>query len=262
MKSEENEDTDTNSVMNRKLPSLNDSTENSEIREQRNENEKFQNKFSIINEVPILYVRTIPYLSLSIINYMTISLCLFLFGLITLNFIKFPQKEQIFLQVIFLIGGLVEYVIGLYDWYRGNSFQCFVEFLLGLIFLNYFHYPLIKEFIGPVKDISSGEIIPPNEEFINCGWERIEGSFYLLVLIMAICILVSAKKKAFIHSLNYLSLCIGFIFIFVYKYQREKEHWTKKVYGYAGLIGGGLYWITGVLGFIQENCKRKNLNII
>lgn len=259
---EESEDTNTNTGMNRKLGSLSEGTENSDIIVQQNEKEKinFENVKNL-QEVPILYVRSISYLSLSIISYLIISICLALFGLKSLKKINFDGEEQLIYQIFFIIGGILEYIIGIYDWYRGDSFLFFVQLSLGLLFLNHFHSPLIEEFIGPTRN-EKGEILIPSEEYYNCGWERIEGTFYLLFLFMFICILVCAKKKSIIHSFNYLSLCVGFIFLFVYKYQREVKHWSNKVFGYSSLIGGGLFWLTGFFGFIQELFKHKNLSLI
>lgn len=185
----------------------------------------------------------IPNLSESIINLFLIAASLFLYGLYTLNLVSF-ENNLIFTKTFMLISGIIIYIIGIYDWYKGHGLCCIINFSYGLLFINYY------------VTISSIDVVKePND--------RLQGTFYVLILVLFLTLMVGTKnEKTLMLAFNLFFTVIGFVFLITYKYLKNKKRWVKTVYGYSFLIDGGLFWITGLMKFFNFLANRSAIPIV
>ena len=67
--------------------------------------------------------------------------------------------------------------------------------------------------------------------------------------------IIGAKNKGPLYSINYLALVVAFVFAVVYIY--ADVSWAEKVSGWAFIVCGGLFWITGLLRIINNQFLNK-----
>ena len=192
----------------------------------------------------VFHVRNVNQLSDSIINYFTMAIGLFMYGIIHADIIVTDSSKQLLYYYI-AFAGFVQIGLGIYDWYKGKTLTLLVNFLFGFLFISWsikFYYILNPE---------GGEV---NED------ETYEGALYILWFALCAFLIVALKNKGILYSLDYLVIAVAFVFLFVDKYANQK--WLKKTYGYAFLVSGCLFWITGLLRFINSTLAKYAISIV
>ena len=202
--------------------------------------------FSTLEKIQshVFHVRSVNQLSDSIINYFTMAIGLFMYGIIHADIIVNDNNKQ-FLYYYIAFAGFAQIGLGIYDWYKGKTLTLLVNFLFGFLFISWFfkfYYILHPE---------GGEV---NED------ELYEGTLYILWFALSGFLIVAVKNKGIFYSLDYLVIASAFVFLFVDKY--ANQNWLKKAYGYTFLISGCLFWITGVLRFINSSLAKYEISIV
>ena len=150
--------------------------------------------------------------------------------------------KSLFYDLIF-ISGIVQILLTIFDWYKERSLNLLSSFLFGLLFISlYYKYSL------------------NNVDYKNYTDKKYEGVFYILFLVISLTMLISLKNKGIMESINYLALIVAFIFMIVDKY--EDKNWIKKTFGYAFIVSGGLFWITGTLRIIDGQFLNKTFFLV
>ena len=190
--------------------------------------------------IPLIrYKKVIDYAS--VINYFAISISLFVFGVINLEWFK-SNSNTAFYSGYFLFSGLVLYFLGVLNWYEGKE----LIFLIDFIYSFYF----IALFMRESKTLSI------TEDDNN----KMQGSFYVVFFCLIICITISYKNKGKIYIINYVVLFVGYLFLFFNKY--IETEWGKKVYSFIFIVSGALFWITGLLKTIDNGLADTSISIL
>ena len=197
---------------------------------------------------PDLYhVRLSNQLSDSILNYFTMSVCLFFYGCNCAEILIIKEKDDendkvvdktlsLKINIIF-ISGIIQILLGIFDWYKGKSLTLLSNILFGILFVSW--YIKYKE--------------SPNQN--NIKNEKYEGIFYILFIVITLSMIIGAKNKGPLYSINNLALVVAFVFVVVYIY--ADVSWAEKVSGWAFIVCGGLFWITGLLRIINNQFLNK-----
>ena len=169
---------------------------------------------------------------------------LFIYGIIHADILVNDNSKQL-LYFYLVFAGFAQIGFGIYDWFKGKTLTLLVNFLFGLLFISWFfkfYYILNPE---------GGDV---NED------EIYEGALYILWFTLSAFLIVAVKNKGILYSLDYLVIAVAFVFLFVDKYANQK--WLQKAYGYSFLVSGCLFWITGLLRFINSTLAKYSLSIV
>ena len=192
----------------------------------------------------VFHVKSENQLSDSIIDYFTMAIGLFMYGIIHADIIVNDNNKQLLYYYI-AFAGFAQIGLGIYDWYKGKTLTLLVNFLFGFLFISWFFK--FYYIINP----EGGEV---NED------ELYEGALYILWFALSAFLIVAVKNKGILYSLDYLVIAVAFVFLFVDKYANQK--WLKKAYGYSFLVSGCLFWITGLLRFINSTLAKHAIGIV
>ena len=192
--------------------------------------------------IPLINYKLNPILSSSILNYLFIGISFSIFGCIKLDFFNLTTSLK-FCSKYYLITGIILYITGIFDWYDGKDVLYLVDFVLSFYFICL-------------------NITEDNEYFTISGKgqenEKLRGTFYLTFFLLFLCISLAYKNKGKYYLVIQSALTIGFIFLFIYEYFGEPG-WIKKVYSYAFIIIGCLFWLTGLFKMIDNLMSSKTL---
>ena len=195
---------------------------------------------SLMNQ--IFNIRQRNQLSDSILNYFTMSIGFFFYGCLYADIIYNQETLSLFYEFI-IIAGIIQIVLGIYDWYKGKSLTLLTNILLGLLFISwYYKYQRILKKEPTYKD------------------KQYEGIIYILLFALALVLIISVKNKGIMYSINYLVLAVSFAFVIVDKYAHKD--WSKKTFGYCFIVLGGLFWITGLLRFINAQFLNRTFSLV
>lgn len=188
----------------------------------------------------VFHVKCINQLSDSIINYFCMAVGFFMLGCIHAEkLITISDDTLYFLYGNIFIAGIFLVVLGIYEWYKGRFIYILINFSFGLLFICWF---IKNNLIDVEKD------------------ETYEGVFYILWAVLCFIIIIGVKNKAIIYSLDYLSVAAGFVFLFISKY--ADKIWIKYTYGWIFIVTGALFWITGLLRFINNSYLSHKFGLV
>ena len=206
--------------------------------------EKMNDEITNVNEEEIkrrmntiIHARQISPLADSIINYLSIGICLFVYGCYLLGFFNVDKDQYMqFFMGYFLVGGIALYIVGIINWYEGKELIFLIDFILSFLFITLF---LKDQYIGNISD-SLGA-------YDN---DQLQGVFYIMLFCFVFAIGISSKRKGFLYIMNYAVLFVSFVFLFAYKF--FKTEILKTIDGYMLILCGALYWATGTLRLLNS----------
>ena len=191
----------------------------------------------------IFNIRLTNQLSDSILNYFSMSVGLFFYGFIYAKVISEKKNLDSLFYEILLISGIIQIFLGIYDWYKGKTLTLLTNFLFGILFISwYFKYY---------------EILKKDKDYVD---KKYEGVFYILFVVISLTLIIAAKNKGTMYSINYLILTISFAFVVVDKY--VNKDWSKRTFGYTFIVTGVLFWITGFLRILNNQFLNKTLFLV
>ena len=201
--------------------------------------EKLENKITDL----IFHIRLTNQLSDSILNYFSMSVGLFFYGCryAKLDFAK--DTESLIYEIIFICG-IIQIILSIYDWYKGKSLTLFSNITFGLLFISwYYKYKKVLLLDPAHKD------------------NKYEGIIYILFAVITITMLIASKNRGIMYAINYLALLVAFAFMIVDKYAK-KNSWTKQTFGYAFVVSGGLFWITGLMRLLNSQFLNRSFILV
>ena len=209
-----------------------------------NKNEDLNKALEKIQKT-LIHVKAKNQLSDSIVNYFTMAIGFFMYGCIIAKIFKDETSKFLFWNV--MIAGIAQIVLGIYDWYKGKSLFILINFSYGLLFISWFMKNYLME-----KENKVDIIIEKDEKY--------EGALYIIWFALTIIIVIGLNNKGIIYSIDYLVVAAGFVFLFIDKYIDKK--WSKKTYGIIFMVSGGLFWITGLLRFINSSVLGNTFGLV
>ncbi len=183
--------------------------------------------------LPIINIKKISHSFISPINTFALAISLFMLSLPLLGWSDFRSP---ILSTSLLIGGICEYIMGIFNWYQGKTIIYFINFIFGLMnLLIYYSYEFAKY-----------EIIV-NENFES----YLIGTFFVIYLVILLSLFYICKKKALIYKMNLGILIVSDIFIIAWQYISKNESWykkkdIKKVTGYFLFFASLTIWFNGI----------------
>ena len=190
----------------------------------------------------IFNIRLKNNLSDSILNYFTMSIGLFYYGCIYAKIIVKDNTKSFFYELI-MLSGILQIILGIFDWYKKKTITLLTNTLFGILFISwYFKYKYILIENPDYKD------------------KKYEGVFYILFIVLSALLIISSKSKGPMYSINFLALVVAFVFEVIDKYANKS--WAKKTYGYAFIVSGGLFWITGIMRILNNQFLNRALVLV
>ena len=189
----------------------------------------------------VFHVKCKNQLSDSIVDFFAMAIGFFMFGCINAEIIFSGETKYLFYGNI-IIAGIVQIILGVYEWYKGKSISILTNFSFGLLFISWFLKYYLIETEGLSKD------------------QKYEGAIYIIWFLLVLIIIFGVKNKGIIYSIDYLAVAVGFLFLMIFKY--AKINWIKITYGYAFIVSGALFWITGLLRLVNNAFLNNNLGLV
>ena len=209
---------------------------------------KFPEEKTKKEEIPKMNIHKLSNLADSIINYFSISICLFLHSAYNYEWFHLEDKNE-FLFTYFIFAAVALYIIGILNWYEGKELLFIFDFVLSFYFLTiYFKEGYYNTLFDDIKK----DIISDSDN------NKLQGIFYILIFCLFFVLGFSAFKKGIIFIINYFILFVGFVFLFVDYYWDRKHSWIKKVHYITFIVSGALMWIIGILKIINHAFLSKD----
>ena len=145
----------------------------------------------------------------------------------------------------YLVSGIVLYIIGIFDWYKGNELIFLIDFIYSFHFISLF-------LTG--RKIKFGQITNENDN------NRLHGTYYVIIFCLIICIAISNKNKGKIYMVDYIILFCGYLFLFFYKY--IETNWVRYVHSYIFIVCGVAFWITGILKLVDSALLNDSVPLL
>ena len=192
---------------------------------------------SKINTNTLIHIRQFSSFAESILNYLVIGMCFFIYGCHGLEWFKIAEKENLlFFSGYFLMAGITLYIIGIVNWYEGKELIFLTNFILSFLFIALF-----------VKNQNLGYI---SDNFGDAN-DKLQGVFYIVFFCFILIIGISAKTKGDIYIIDYYILLLSYVFLFAYKF--FKNDTLKKIDSYIFIVCGAFYWITGIFKILNSS---------
>lgn len=216
---------------------------NSRMLKKETEHQKQAQKSTIEGEYvfpkafPLIHIRQYSYLSESVINYLGIGLCLFIYGCHGLKWfdIEDERYKQFYLGY-FLLSGIALYVIGIFNWYEGKELIFLLDFVLSFLFIA-IYFKNQQNIFGFISDFATNN-------------DKLEGIFYILLFCLLLVMGISSKDKGIIYIIDFAVLFVTYVFLFVFKF--FKTSIIEKIDNYMFIVSGGLFWLTGLFKLLNS----------
>lgn len=210
----------------------------------KNKINKFDDKSTIDEEVKkpklntLVHIRQVSSLSDSVINYLVIGMCFFIYGCFGLEWFEVAKETNLqFFLGYYLVAGIVLYLIGIINWYEGKELIFLTNFILSFLFISLY-----------LKNQNLGNI---TEFFEKENNNKLQGIFYIVLFALLLIIGISSKSKGFIYIIDYAILFVTYVLLFVYKFYGIDI--IKTIDSYFFIVCGALYWLTGMLKLLNNS---------
>jgi succinate-acetate transporter protein len=145
----------------------------------------------------------------------------------------------------FLIIGIIQYILGIYDYYQGNDFLFLQNIIFGIryiyFFLNYFELNGLKR----TKTLFS----------------NMQGIIDFILFAFLSIFTIIVKSEGIIFFIDYFGLTLS-TGLFVLSGFAEEYKVVIKINGYISFFCSILFWITGLAYVINDTFKRKLIKYV
>ena len=190
----------------------------------------------------IFNIRLKNNLSDSILNYFTMSIGLLFYGCIYAKIIVKDNTKSFYYELI-MLSGILQIILGIFDWYKKKTKTLLTNTLFGFLFISW--------------NLKYQYILSGNPDYKD---KKYEGIFYISFIVLSALLIIASKNKGPMYSINFLALVVAFVFEVVDKYANKS--WAKKTYGYAFIVSGGLFWITGIMRILNNQFLNRTLVLV
>ena len=179
--------------------------------------------------------------SISPSNYLNIAFGLFMLSVPMIGWI---EEKSTPISAILCIGGICEYIFGIYYFYYYKKIQNLFDIVFGLLhFLFFFSYDL-----GMFKIQ------------IMVYHNYMKGVFYFFWLMMILIFLISLKDRGILYIINIFFIGLACVFVIIYEF--SKKRFIKKIYGYIIFIICLIIWLIAITKIINEAAGRPFIPFI
>lgn len=218
-----------------------------------NEQEEVKTEINELNQdeenpsFPLLSVKRTVFFSASTVNHFALSIGLFLYMYMKfnwLNALEDPLTEQFFYYYL-IFTGIIQYIIGFYDWYRGRTISFTLDFVFGIFYvMTYF-----QKYPEGITDVG-GSTHDKNRQ----------GTFYAILAGFLLVLALGCKRKGFVYLVDIFALFLGFVFLFIYYFWTV--NWCNTAAKYVFVVVSCLFWLTGLGNLINDVCQKKIIPLL
>lgn len=193
-------------------------------------------------KIPTANVKRTTYLASAPAQYMGMAFGLFMLAAPMMEWIDYESPS---LGAAYGLGGLCEYIMGFFDWYRGRTVQSFVDFVFGLLHFAVF----LTAKLGLLG-------IPVPHEY----YTYMQGTFYVIWFVMILFLIIASKDRGKMYLINFLFLALGALFTFIWEY--SKYDWARKAGGYFIFFATIFIWLTGLFKALNGAVKSPLIPVV
>ena len=205
---------------------------------ENNKKKKKKKEKEIIDKIKIKKIMDYP---TSIYPYFLIS-----FGLFYLSCnAAWSDYGSSSLSIPFLVIGIIQYILGIYDYYQGNNFLFMLNIIIGIrylnFFLNYFEINGLKR--------------------TNKFFSDIQGMIDFILFVFFAVFSIIMKEEGIIHFINFFFLTVTTGF-FVLSGFSESYTVIIKIAGYFLFFNSITFFATGIIYVIHDTFNKKIIKFV
>ena len=186
-------------------------------------------------------IKLIMHYPTSIYSYFLISFGLFFLSCNS----SWSEYGSSTLSASFLIIGLLQYILGIYDFYQGYNYLSIQNIILGIRYMNFF----LNYF--ELNGLKRTEILFSNMQGVI--------DFILFGFLSVFTIIV--KGEGIVYFIIYFLFTLSWAFFIMSGFADDYEV-IRKITGYVLLITSICFWALGMLFIIHDTFKKKLERII
>jgi succinate-acetate transporter protein len=197
-------------------------------------------------DFPIVNIRRTSNLAITPLNYYAIATSIFMYSARLMGWIEL-QPTSLMCGLIF--GGIILYILGIYDWYSGLSYMSFIDFMFSffniLIWLNV----KLHKYLPDLRTDKDGSTVNGIFYFRT----NMQGVFYILMVVTFLVLIVAGFNQGMGNLIGLVIFVIGMILYLSYHFCGDYgQKALKKVTGYFFFVGSIVFWFVGTGRFINE----------
>jgi len=169
---------------------------------------------------------------LSTVNFFALAMGLYMFSAPMMGWIDYESPT---LGTALMFGGICQYLVGFYDWYKGNTMLSFIDFIFGILHLVYYY----------VADLGKYSIWVPTKYYTY-----MQGVFYCLWFAILLVVLFSLRGRGCMYLFYIFLLALATVFIIIWEF--SKRTWPREGAGYILFIASIFIWYTGLARLLNS----------
>ena len=185
-----------------------------------------------INKLPILKIQSSSCYPTGPYCFFFISIGFFILGCQATGWYEYGST---FINSIFFILGICQYILGIYDWYQKNNLLSLQNIIFGIWYISYFLN------IFEVNGVKKSRTI----------YNYIQGLIDLAMLLFICILILTVKGKGIAYTIDYFGLFFAFAFLALCGYSNDHKI-VIKIAGYVYFVNFVLFWLTGLSIVIND----------
>ena len=194
-------------------------------------------------EIPTIVVkRNTTSLGPSVVNWFALAAGYALYSFPLMGWFNMGSPVPI---TLLIFAGIILYILGIYDWYKGKTAAMIINFVFGLVFLR---IPLTSTY-------SSATGIPPEEEFRS----KIEGTFYIFIFVLLLVLAYAVSKGSYIYLITIFLWIIGYMLLLMWEY--SDNYRIRKAAGYFFFFSAIVDWVIGTCHLMNSTSLQPIIGL-
>ena len=168
------------------------------------------------------------------------------FGLLMLSapMIGWIEEKSIIISSALCLGGICQFILGLYNFYKHRKIQNIFDSIFGLlIFLFFFTYDL-----GMFKI----------KVLVYHNYSK--GIFYCFWLVVLLITFITLKDRGILFVINTFFIASACVFVIIYEFWKKKL--VRKIAGYIIFITCATIWLIAMIKLINEMSGKSFIPFI
>ena len=185
-----------------------------------------------INKLPSLKFQKYTFYPTTSYCFFFISIGFFILGCQATGWVEYGST---FISSIFLIIGICQYILGIYDWCQKNNLLSLQNIIFGIWYISYF--------------LNTFEVngVKKSKRMYNYT----QGLIDLAMLFFISIIILTVKGSGIAYTIDYFLLFLGFSFLALCGYSND-ETIIIKIAGYVFFVNFVFFWTTGISLIIND----------
>ena len=197
----------------------------------------------ITPEIPTIVVkRNTTSLGPSVVNWFALAAG---YALVSFPLMGWFHMSSPVPSVLLIFAGLILYILGIYDWYKGKTAVMMINFVTGLVFLR---IPLTS-----LYSLATG--IPPENEVRS----KIEGTFYIFIFVLLLVLVYAVFHGSYIYLITIFLWAVGYLLLLMWEY--SDGYRIRKAAGYFFFFNAIVDWIIGTCHLMNSTSLQPIIGL-